>query len=124
MNKKYENFINSQNAFNELWDKAKPSNGAMIAHIDAVVSYDTEIVSLNKTVITSGITLDNSNNFLGGIIDLPTEDFNENTYHGRFPAKFQNFLYNGNTFVIRGKSNEEKNYGNYKVTLSDIRFYK
>ena len=122
MNKEDAKFINSQNAFNELWDKAKPSNGAMIAHIDAVVSYDTEIESLNKTVFTSEITLDNSNNFLGGIIDLPTEEFNENVYHGRFPAKFQDFSYNGNTFVIQGASNQEKNYGNYKVTLSYIRF--
>ena len=122
MDKDFTKFMNSQSAFDVLWDKSKPSNGAMIAHIDAVVSYDTEIKSLNKTVFTSEITLDNSNNFLGGIIDLPTKDFDENTYHGRFHAKFQDFSYNGNTFVIRGKSNEQKNYGKYTVTLLDIRF--
>ena len=122
MDKDFTKFMNSQSAFDVLWDKAKPSNGAMIAHIDAVVSYDTEIKSLNKTVFTSEITLDNSNNFLGGIIDLPTKDFDENTYHGRFHAKFQDFSYNGNTFVIRGKSNEQKNYDKYTVTLLDIRF--
>lgn len=122
MDKEFAKFMKSQSAFDALWDKVRPVNGALIAHIDAVVSYETEIESLNKTVFTSGITLDNSNNFLGGIIDLPTKDFDENTYHGRFPAKFQDFSYDGNTFVIRGKSNEQKNYGNYKVTLSDIRF--
>lgn len=121
MDKEFADFMKSQSVFNALWNIAKPSNGSMIANIDAVVSYYTDVASMNKTVFSSGITLDNSNNFLGGIIDLPTKDFNENIYHCRFHAKFQEYSFNGNTFVIQGTSNQEKNYGNYKVTLSDIR---
>ena len=121
MDKEFADFMKSQSAFNALWNIAKPSNGSMIANIDAVVSYYTDVARMNKTVFSSGITLDNSNNFLGGIIDLPTKDFNENIYHGRFQAKFQEYSFNRNTFVIQGTSNQEKNYGNYKVTLSDIK---
>lgn len=100
MNKKDENFLNSQNAFNELWDKARPSNGAMIAYINAVVPYQTDVVDMNKTVLISGITLDNSDNHNGGRINFPTDDFNENIYHGSFIARYQNFSFNGSNFKI------------------------
>lgn len=121
MDKTFEKFINSQGAFNDLWDKVKPENGAMITHIDAVVSYQTDIASIDKTVSVSGITLDNSDDFMGGKIDLPTEEFDVNIYHGCFIAKYQDFFYDGSNFVIQGKANQEKKYRKYKVTLSDIR---
>jgi|GEM_PF-5520105 len=121
MNKKDENFLNSQNAFNELWNKVKPANGAMIAYIKAVVSYQTDVASLNKTTFVSEITLDNSDNYNGGRIDLPTDEFNENIYHGRFIARYQNFSFNGSNFVIKGNASQQKKYKIYTVTLSDIR---
>ena len=121
MDKSFDKFMNSQNAFNALWNKVKPANGAMIAYIEAVVSYQTDIARMNKTVFISGITLDNSDNFIGGRIDLPTDEFNENIYHGDFKAKYQDFYYDGVDFEIKGKANEQKEYNAYKVILSDIR---
>lgn len=115
--------MNSQIAFNNLWRKAKPSNGAMIAYVDAVVNYETDLSFMNKNVFCQGIVLDNSNNFLGGRIDLPTDEFNENIYHGCFVAKYQNFSYDGINFVIEGESSSPKEYKIYKVTLSDIRVH-
>lgn len=121
MNKKDENFLNSQNAFNELWNKLKPANGAMIAYIKAVVSYQTDVASLNKTTFVSEITLDNSDNYNGGRIDLPADEFNENIYHGSFIARYQDFSYDGSNFKINGTANQQKEYTYYEVTLSDIK---
>ena len=84
--------MNSQNTFNALLEKIGPSNGAMIAYVDAVVNYETDLRTLNKIVFTSGIVLNNSNNFIGGRINLPTKIFNENIYHGDFKARwYQDF---------------------------------
>lgn len=116
-------FMNSQIAFNALWREVKPSNGAMIAYVDAVVNYETDLPSINKSVFCSGIILNNSNNFPGGKIDLPTREFNENIYHGGFNVNFQDFSYDGTNFVIEGEASPQKGYGFYKVTLSDIRVH-
>ena len=47
--------MNSQNTFNALLEKIGLSNGAMIAYVDAVVNYETDLRTLNKIVFTSGI---------------------------------------------------------------------
>lgn len=113
--------MKSQIEFNKLWREVRSSRGSMVAYIDAVVNYETDLTDMNKNVFCQGIVLDNSNNFSGGRIDLPTNEFDENIYHGGFMAKYQDFSYDGINFVIEGMASLQKKYGAYKVTLSDIR---
>ena len=115
------NFTKSNNEFSKLWGLYKPSNGAAITNVKATVDYITDNEALNKTEYEVDITLDKADTFLGGIIDISTDAFDENIYHGRFWAKNQKYQYKNGKFIISGTANNSlKQYNTYKVILSDI----
>ncbi|MBD5399657.1 MAG: hypothetical protein HDR57_03355 [Treponema sp.] len=110
----------SQIEFSRFWNNYKPRNGAQIVFASAIVTYQTDLHDMNKTVKVSKISISNADYFNGGKVSLLSDEFDSEDYFTEFSASFQEFEYDENAFIIRGNSMGNKNFGEYQVTFTGI----
>lgn len=106
--------------FSRFWNRYNPRNGTLIVFVSAIVTYQTDSHDMDKTERVSKISISNADNSSGGKILLLSDEFDSEDYFTEFSAKFQEFEYDEETFIVRGNSMGNKTFNKYQVTFTGI----